>query len=69
MYLNEEVQAAVSEAFDITARAMAAEPLLGENPDVYTYKLKESSSMVIFYFCFYEGSTAIVRFKKILFAR
>ncbi len=56
-------------AFDATARVMAAEPLLGENPAIFSYKFKETESMVIFYFCFYESSTAIVRFKKIALAR
>ncbi|RYH64474.1 MAG: hypothetical protein EON54_06520 [Alcaligenaceae bacterium] len=68
MYLDEKVQSSVSEAFDTTARTMAAEPLLGENPAIFSYKFKETESMVIFYFCFYENSTAIVRFRKILLA-
>lgn len=69
MYLDEKIQAAVSEAFDTTGRTMAAEPLFGENPAIFSYKFKETESMVIFYFCFYESSTAIVRFKKIVVSR
>jgi hypothetical protein len=69
MYLDERIQASVSEAFDTTAHTMAAEPLLGENPNVFSYKFKETESMVLFYLCFYESSTAIVRFKKIVLAR
>lgn len=69
MYLDQQVQASVSHAFDIAARAMAEEPLLGENPAVFSYKFKETDSMVIFYFCFYQSSTALVRFKKIVLAR
>lgn len=65
MYLDQSIQAAVSSEFDIVARAMINEPLLGKNPEVFTYKFKETESMVIFYFCFYESSTTIVRFKKI----
>ncbi len=69
MYLDEKTQTSVSAAFDTTTRMMAAEPLLGENPAVFSYKFKETRSMAIFYFCFYESSTAIVRFKKIVLAR
>ncbi len=69
MYLDEKIQAQVSSAFDTTARVMANEPLLGENPAIFSYKFKETESMVIFYYCFYESSAAIVRFKKILLAR
>lgn len=66
MYLEKKTQASVSAAFDIAARTMINEPLLGENPDVFTYKFKETESMVVFYFSFYESSTAIVRLKKII---
>jgi hypothetical protein len=68
MYLDENVQASVSESFDAAARALAAEPLIGANPAVFTYKYKETESTVTFYFCFYESSTSIVRFKKIILA-
>lgn len=66
MYLDEKVQTSVSESFDIAANALAAEPLRGTNPAVFAYKFKESDSMVLFYFCFYDSSSAIVRFTKII---
>lgn len=69
MYLDEKIQTSVSSAFDIAARTMINEPLLGENPEVFRYKFKETGSMAIFYFCFYESSTAIVRLKKIVLPR
>jgi hypothetical protein len=69
MYMNKQVQAAVSEAFDRTAHIMSSEPSLGDNPEVFTYKYKETDTMVIFYLCFYGTSTALVRFRKILVVR
>jgi hypothetical protein len=66
MYLEKQVQASVSAAFDIATRTMISEPLFGENPDVFAYKFKETESVIVFYFSFYESSTAIVRLKKIV---
>lgn len=68
MYLDEKTQASVNNAFDVTSYVISGEPLLGENPNIFSYKFKETESMVIFYLCFYESSTAIVRFKKIVVA-
>lgn len=69
MYMDKHVQASVSEAFDIIARTMADEPLMGENPDVFSYKFKETDTMAILYFCFYKSSAALARFKKIVIVR
>lgn len=69
MYLDEKTQASVSTVFDITGHALCDETLLGANPQIFSYKFKETESMVIFYLCFYESSTAIARFKKIVRAR
>jgi hypothetical protein len=69
MYMDEHVQASVSKDFDTTARMLADEPLIGENPNVFSYKFKETDTMALFYFCFYESSTALARFKKIIIAR
>ncbi len=66
MYLDEKVQASVSESFDSAANDLAAEPLLGTNPAVFAYKFKEDDETVLFYFCFYDSSAATVRFKKII---
>jgi hypothetical protein len=65
-YLDDGVQASASAAFNTAAIEMVDEPLRGENPKVFSYKFKETPSMITFYFCFYGSSSAIVRFRKIL---
>ena len=69
MYMDPKVQASVSQGFDVAAKSLADESLLGHNPEVFTYKFIETDTMSLFYFCFYGSSSAIVRFKKILIAR
>lgn len=64
MYRDEKTQVEVDVAFNLTAQAMATEPLYGENPEIFEYKFKETESMIIFYFYFYTSSTAIIRLKK-----
>lgn len=69
MYMNEQIQANVSKAFDKAARDLASEAVHGANPEVFNYKLVETAATALFYFCFYSSSTALVRFRKIVVAR
>lgn len=68
LYLDEEFQALVDSDFNQTIKELAGEPLHGDNPAVFSYKFKDTEAMGVFYFCFYESSPAIVRFRKIVIA-
>lgn len=66
MYHDPNFQEEVTNAFEAAERHFAGAPALGDNPAVFTYQFDESAATALFLFSFYENSTALVRFKKVL---
>jgi hypothetical protein len=69
LYDDEESQAKISNAFELTEKTLNSEPRRGENAEVFWYKFVETNSTCIFLMCFYDQTKAMVRFKKILVAQ
>jgi hypothetical protein len=69
LYHDAEIQRGVTTEFEAAEQHLASRAAAGDNPAIFSYKFDESELTALFLFAFYENSTALVRFKKLLVSK